>query len=458
MQNCVRLVALVLALALVRVPCFAGVLTAEHAEAVAEWLNTERDQRADPATLGLPTGLDKEQSAQLAQALWGLHKEQARDPELGDLPTSLQEAVAKAGGGRVALEGGRLTLGKELVMPFALVRKEQNGPAETGRALFICTHGGGGNGKVDGPHAWPVNTREWRTQVQLAARLYEPEGIYFVPRMVDDRKGRWFHGFNQTAFERVIEHAIANWGVDPNRVYKLGISQGGFGTNKLVAFMPDRFAGANAMAGGVSPDAHPPGNLRNVAFRNDVGEEDTMFERVGNAIKFHKRLDQFHAGDPEGYTHTISVQKGRGHGIDYRPGVAWIAQHTRNPWPDRLHWDNRELGGERRARHYWVELWGEPVDKRTMMTVFADRETNTITIEAMSGKVGQGNPLSGGQLCVLLHDELLDLDKPVRVSVNGRVMHDGVVKRDASVQLRTLAGYGDPAMTASAELVFALDE
>jgi predicted esterase len=461
-----RFYALALCLCLIPTICCAQSLSPEQAKAVSDWLDLERTQRGSVAELGLPGGLDKAAAEQSAEALWGLYRDHVSDAELGDLPISLKDAVAKAEGGRVALPGGRLTLGEDLVMPFALVRKEAEGPGEAGRALFICTHGGGGNGKVDGPHAWPVNTREWQTQVQLAARLYAPQGIYFVPRMVDDRKGRWFHGFNQTAFERVIEHAIAHWGVDPNRVYKLGISQGGFGTNKLVTFMPDRFAGANPMAGGVNPDQHPPINLRNVAFRNDVGEKDTMFDRVGNAIKFHERLDQLHAEDPQGYIHEINVQKGRGHGIDYRPGVKWIAKHSRTPWPSRLAWDNRSLGGERRLRHYWIELVGEHDAPRTMIVAEADRETNTISLTAEQQlKQAKGGdvqaafaPLAGVTLRVLLHDALVDLDKPVKVVVNGKALYHAPVRRDTAVQLRTLASYGDPTMTASAELVFALDE
>lgn len=93
-----------------------------------------------------------------------------------------------------------------------------------------------------------------------------------------------------------------------------------------------------------------------------------------------------------------------------------------------------------------------------MVTALADRQTNTITIEATLGSVGKSEPLSGVELCVLLHDELVDLDKPVKVLVNGRVMHDGLARRDAGVALRTLADYGDPTMAARAELVFELDE
>lgn len=433
---------------------------------VGKWATDEQDDRIGAHDLGLPSNLTKPQAAIVLNDLWQAYLHYVKDPDLGELPITLQEAIANAEGRRISLPMGSLKLGEELVMPYALVRKETREPAETGRALFICTHGGGMNPKVDGPHAWPVNTREWQTQVQLAAQHYAPEGIYFVPRMVDDRKGRWFHSFNQTAFERVIQHAIAHWGVDPNRVYKLGISQGGFGTNKLVPFMPDRFAGANPMAGGVDPDNHPAANLRNVAFRNDVGEKDTMFRRVDNAIKFHERLNQLHAEDPQGYINDINVQKGRGHGIDYRPGVTWIAKHARNPWPNKLVWDSRQLHGERRSRHYWIELSAEHQAPRTKVIATADRESNSITLHVnqFEGKPKDGvepaepTPLKGATVRVLLHDELLDLDRIMTVTCNGKKVFKGKVQRSGAVQLRTLATYGDPAMAASSELVFELNE
>lgn len=439
-------------------------LTDEQAEAVSAWLSRPEIERAQAGSLGLPSGLTAEQAAEALASLWACYRAAVRDEQLGDLPPTLAELRADADNGRVGLQARAITLG-ELTMPFVALRKQAAEPVPAGRPLFICTHGGGRNDKVDGPHAWGVNTREWRAQVSLAAGLYTPDGVYVVPRMADDRLGRWWHRHNHDAFERVIEHAIAHWGVDPDRVYLLGISEGGYGTAIVAPFMPDRFAGANAMAAGVDL-GNPVENLRNLAFRTDVGEKDTTFNRVGLAIKFHERLDELRAADPAGYEHAINVQANRGHGIDYRPGVAWIAEHTRDAWPSKLVWLRKALHDRRRDRHYWIEIDAPDDAGDIRVTAEADRAANRVVItarrvairgdggnptHAKQGQHADAGPLTDATLRVLLHDDIIDLDKPVRITINGEAVFEGRVVRDAAVQLRTLAGYGDLSMAASAQ-------
>lgn len=443
-------------------------LNAGTLDRIGQWLDQPPAERGEAGALDLPTGLTRDAAEQSLDQLWTVYRDHSFDEELGDLPPTVHEVVKRVREGGVA--PGKLTLG-ELSMPFVVLRRESNPPPQAGRALFICTHGGGQKADAPGPHSWAVNSREWQTQVQLAAQLYGPDGMYFVPRMADDRKGRWYHAHNQVAFERVAQHAIAHWGVDPNRVYLVGISEGGFGTAILAPFMPDRFGGANAMAAGVGL-GNPAENLRNLAFRTDVGENDTMFQRVGLAVAFHRALDAYHAKDADSYPHSINVQPGRGHGIDYRPGVEWIAQHHRNPWPRHITWLGKQIDGQRRARHYWVQIdgpikdgWNIRIEARVdnaakHIVVTAEQ----VQIEGDGGnpthvKVGEilsREPLTGVALRVLLDDDLIDLDQPLRITVNGEERFNGRVERSAATQLRTLAGYGDPTMSASAEVVIPL--
>ena len=463
---------LLLALALIGWPTsgLAQPLDDEQLQRAGAWIAQPPADRPAPATLGLPAGLSRDDAEQSLDQLWAVYREGVSDPQLGDLPPTVAEVVERVRAGGEGVRPGVLTLG-EVSMPYVVLRRESQPPPAAGRPLFICTHGGGRNETVTGPHAWPVNSREWQTQVQLAAQLYGPAGLYFVPRMADDRMGRWYHAHNQDAFERLAEHAIAHWGVDPNRVYLLGISEGGYGTAILAPFMPDRFGGANAMAAGVDL-GNPAKNLRNLAFRTDVGEKDTTFNRVGLAKAFHEALDTYHAAQPEDYTHSINVQPGRGHGIDYRPGVAWIAQHQRDPWPSRITWLSKEVDGRRRDRHYWVQIDGPIREGRdTYVDAAVDDQHIMLQVEqieiqgdggnpthARPGDIVKRDPLTGVTLRVLLHDALIDLDKPLQITVNGKVVFEGIVQRDTAVGLRTLAGYGDPAMAATAEVVIPLPE
>lgn len=359
------------------------------------------------------------------------------------------------------------------VTPYAVLRKDSGdpGPEETLHPLFICMHGGGGNSDVDGPHAWPVNSREFQTQMQFAISLYGPQGIYFVPRMADDRRGRWWHSHVSKTFDMVIDHAIQHWKADPDRIYLVGISEGGFGSAILGPWMADRLAGANSMAAGVGL-ANPPANLRNVAFRTDVGERDTMFDRVGLARAFHEELDRLRAedGDDGAYRHFIGVQPGRGHGIDYRPGIEWINGFKRDPWPRSVVWIDQSLDGRWRDRFYWLARPERPEgeDRDSRLVAWIEPDTNTIHIEAHRlaarntddnrthgmDDVGGSERLPWGDEPVelLLHDELIDLDSPLTVVVNGETVFEGGVERSLDVIKRAFNSRPDPRQTPTASL------
>lgn len=435
-------------------------LAAEPAEKLTAWWQAEPAQRPAIASLELPGKLSREEANDWATTLWQAYQQGSEAKLLGEqfgpLPPTMAELIANAQDGQVQINARAIKAG-EHVMPFTIIRKERDVVPEEGRALFICMHGGGQH-NADGPHAWPVNTREWQVQTQLAIMAYDADGLFFVPRMADDRLGRWVHPHNHDAFDRLMRHAAANWGVDLNRVYILGISQGGYGTCGLATFMPDRFAGANAMAAGVGPGSAE--NLRNLPFRTDIGENDNMFDRAPLARQFHQRLDELHEKDPAGYMHELAEQQGRGHGIDYRPGIPWITQYSRNPFPDRVVWVARALHGRRAPHAYWLELEGELTsDPRIVAQV--DREKNTIAITTQASAdsaEGEENPqpLKGVTLRVLLHDALVDLDKPVTVMCDGRTVHEGIVHRDASVMLQTLQERGDLAYICPARIQFDL--
>lgn len=434
-------------------------LSPQQLERVKEWIATPPPERPPVESLDLPERLSKQEAELVKAQLWKLVSDHLRqNSPLISLPREVH-AMMKEGQLRVDVES--LQLG-EHTMPYAVVRREQQEPPATGRPLFICLHGGGANPDAEGPHAWNVNSREMQAQIQLALQAYPSDGVYWVPRMADDRLGRWWHYHNQQAFDLVIDHAICEWGVDPNRVYLLGVSEGGYATDVMAPFMADRFAGACAMAAGVGL-GNPPENLRNVAFRTDVGARDNMFERRPLAVAFHKELDKLHQADPGGYEHSLHVQPGRGHGIDYRPGPGWMAKHQRTPFPTTVEWIDQPLEGHRRDRFYWVAWKAGDRAGRNQLRALADRGENRIELvaEQMSPEVPEGHPthierpdshpemLSGRTLTLLLADDLIDLDEEVELVVNGQLVATIQPNRTAADLLATLIDRPDPSASAS---------
>lgn len=414
----------------------AGIFTIAQRRELTTWFRSGGAEW--PGAVEWPQLQDAQAVGRARDEMWSIYQDARRSDmaskELGPLPPPLAEV--QAGGG---LRPGALTIGS-YTMPFVLIRKEGDEVPEEGRALFICMHGGGGNAQADGPHAWLVNSREWQAQASLAARLYAGEGIFFVPRMADDRRGRWHHAHNQDAFDMVIEHAIREWGVDPDRVYLMGISEGCYGTQILAPHMADRFGGACAMAGGIG-ESVPLENLRNLAIRTEVGENDTTFDRVGLARRYHDRLREL-ADNSGGYPNVIHIQPGRGHGIDYAPGPVWMVEHHRNARPDTVVWTAAPHDGNRRAAFYWLGLADRGLDGPVRM--LARLEDGGVKLSAGPG---EGGTFGDSRIQVMLDDGMVDLDAPLVIAVNGEARVFPPPGRSVEALARTLIARGDPKMS-----------
>jgi pimeloyl-ACP methyl ester carboxylesterase len=313
-------------------------------------------------------------------------------------------------------------------MPYVFWSKGDK-PAN-GWPLFLCLHGGGGNDKADGPHGWRVNTREWQAQQQLAQRLYPSPGLYFVPH-------------NQDLFERVVREAIARFAVDPDRVYLLGISEGGYGAIRFAGNRPDRFAACGGMAAAEPLGTSPPENMRNVALRIDIGEKDTMFDRVGLARTMGARLAELRAADAGGFDHVLNVQAGRGHGIDYQPCPEWLATKVRNPRPDRVTWTVTPFDGRVALRHHWLGLAQAPATMPLRLDATLRGQKLVITAHRTDDH-GRKAPAFAGTLRVFVDGALADLGKPLAVTVDGVERPAVALRPTVGTLAMTLAERGDP--------------
>ncbi|MFM1872227.1 MAG: hypothetical protein RL398_1649 [Planctomycetota bacterium] len=347
----------------------------------------------------------------------------------------------------------------DCTMPFVLLKKGDK-PAN-GWPLYLCLHGGGGNDKAEGPHGWSVNTREWEAQKRLFERVYQAPGLYFIPRMADDRRGRWWFAHNQRAFDEVIRKAILFEDVDPDRVYLMGISEGGYGAIRFAGNRPDRFAATGGMAAAEPLGTSPPENMRNVAMRIDIGEKDSMFDRIGLARRMGERLAELRQADPAGYDFAVNVQAGRGHGIDYSLTPKWLADKVRSTRPNVVNWRIVPFDGQVELRHYWLGLRSRP--EETPVVVRAEWSGNRLSIDARHEHRGEDGetellPVKVGRLRVLVDDELADLGAPIELVVNGRARGDVKVGRTLLTLLQTLLERWDPRGAFTAEFEVDLGE
>lgn len=332
-------------------------------------------------------------------------------------------------------------------MPYLFMAKGEKPAA--GWPLFISLHGGGkfhGEAVIKA-HDWVVNTREWQAQMGRVESDYKPAGLYFIPRMADDRMGRWWHKHNIDIFTRMIRYAVLFNEVDANRIYIMGISQGGYGSGHLAPFMADLFAGAGPMAGGMMTVTE---NLRNLPYRTDIGEHDTAYARITLAKELHATIDAHKALDPEGYENLLAIQEGRGHSIDYSGSPSWLAKHTRNPYLERIVWRCHDKDGIYRSSFYWLSLTKAPETGEFSIVATLDKSNNRITIlaeevlpAAEEGGDAIRKPLTASQITVHLNDVLLDLDQEVVVLLNGNEAFKGIVPRSRARIMNNLVTRGD---------------
>ncbi len=330
------------------------------------------------------TPLSKAQADEATEILWNTHADIVRT-------TNKAEWDSKA----ITIDG------KTMKFEFKVFGEKP----KTGRSLFITMHGGGGAPKE-------VNDQQWKNQIGL----YKPaEGVYVAPRAPTDNWNLWHEGHIDGLFDRLIEGMVVFEGVDPNRVYLMGYSAGGDGVYQLGPRMADRWAAASMMAG--HPNDASPLNLRNVPFAIHCGADDGAYDRNKVAKAWGEKLDALRKDDPKGYEHVAELHAGRAHwmNLEDAKAVPWMAKFTRNTTPDRVVW---RQGGPAHSRSYWLMV--KDADKKPGTLVVATLKPGEIAIESAEGLTC---------VTVLLSDSMTNLEKPVKITRDGKTLWEGTALR-----------------------------
>ncbi|MFT3992208.1 MAG: dienelactone hydrolase family protein, partial [Luteolibacter sp.] len=301
------------------------------------------------------------------------------------------------------------------------------GKGKHGWPLWVSLHGGG---EVPAP----VNDEQWDKQ----AKLYQPEnGIYLAPRAPGDTWFMWNEPHVDPLLCRLIESMVALREVDPDQIYLLGYSAGGNGVYHLAARMADRFAAASAMAG--YPTQAPLENLRHLPFGIFVGKHDITFNRADEAEKWRKELDFQQKKHPGDYLHRVKIYPDYGHWMHGEDAetLPWMARFRRNPWPATLTWTQDVVP---HRRFYWLEVSGNDAVARRRISARVTKQTI-----ALAGDEPDA-------IRLWLSDKLVDLDQPVRVTFNGKTVHQAKVARTRKAIRDSLASRLDLSACATAVL------
>ncbi len=321
-----------------------------------------------------------------------------------------------------------------------------------GYPLFVYLHGSG----------TPAN--EWAGGIRMAQNFNDGPSVYFVPKIPNTGSYyRWYQRAKQYAYEKLLRQAFVRGDVDPNKVYFFGISEGGYGSQRLASFYADYLAGAGPMAGGEPLRNAPVENCRNTAFSLRTGADDVMFQRNNLTQIIGETFDQFEAMNPGSFVHWVELIPGRGHGIDYTPTTPWLRQYTRNPYPKVVTWENYEMDGRYRSGFHNLYVHERSTDDPELRSYYELRigDDNQVSLRADVVSYGvterdprwgiemrynkQYTPATKGRVTIYLCPELVDLSRPVTVAVNGKEVFKGKPTLERRHIVNSCAAFFDPA-------------
>ncbi len=296
------------------------------------------------------------------------------------------------------------------------------------RSLWISLHGGGGTTQE-------VNNQQWENQ----KRLYRPdEGVYVAPRAPWNAWNMWCKPEIDSLYERLIECMVCTQGVDPDRVFLMGYSAGGDGVWRMATRMTDHFAAASMMAG--HPGIVGLRNLLNLPYMIWCGEQDHAYNRARLCAAKGRELDSLQRIEPAGYVHETHIVPGKGHWMDREDAAAlrWMQRYTRNPYPKHVIWQQEE---EVRQHFYWISV---PPSER--------QKGRRVEVQIKDGNKVEITECDYSHLTLNLNDQLLDLDRRVKVFYHGRQIYSGRVQRSESCLRRTMEERRDPSFCFPAQL------
>lgn len=326
-----------------------------------------------------------------------------------------------------------------------------NGTIEEGEKypMFLYMHGSGNK------------EQEWATGLALTQQQFYSPGAYFVPQIPNayGELYRWAIQSKQWAWEKLLRLAFLDDRIDANRIYFFGISEGGYGSQRLASFYADYLAGAGPMAGGEPLKNAPMENVGNIAFSLRTGEQDYAFCRnmlTGAALAQADSLQKAHPGY---YDHFIDIIPGRGHGIDYAPTTPWLAKYSRNPHPKYFYWENYDMYGRYRETFYNLkvnETSRNNDQQRTCYEMIIDGNTININVKNVEYICTQAvwgiemlfskkfSAVEKGNVTIFLNEELFDLNKPVRIILNGKEIFNDKARASVGTMVESCALFYDP--------------
>jgi hypothetical protein len=322
-------------------------------------------------------------------------------------------------------------------MPFYFIRKSTE--ATNKHALFLNLHGSG------------PKQMEFKNTLGWTMHYKDAPSIYFIPQIPNERRYRWWYKPVQYAWEKLFRLAMLSEEIDHNKMYVMGISEGGYGSQRLAAFYADYLAGAGPMAGGEPLKNAPPLNFRNIAFSLQTGENDHGFGRNNLTLAAKEEFEKLAAENKGEFVHQIALQPNRGHGIDYTVTTPWLINYSRNPHPQHISWVHFPMHGRYRKGFYNI-VFNKPLNikegdefDRAVFDITFQNNTVQLNVDLLDNEMKNKKELEELDISIFLDQHHIDYNKKVKIFLNGKLVFHDKVKVNISNMIESTALFSDSA-------------
>ncbi|MFM1768115.1 MAG: hypothetical protein RJA22_644 [Verrucomicrobiota bacterium] len=299
-----------------------------------------------------------------------------------------------------------------------------------GWALFIAMHGGGGAPKA-------LNDSQWR-HMQIYYKDQPQSGgyLYLALRAPNDTWNGFYDVYVYPLVANLIRQFLLFGDVDPDKVFIMGYSHGGYGAYAIGPKMPDRFAAIHASAAAATDGESTPKTLRTTPFTVMVGEKDTAFGRYERNRKFASAVAALRGDRTDIYPVKVEIIANNGHtGLPDRNKIKDLYPATRNPAPREVTW----LQTDKVIRDFFWLRCPDPAKKQEFNASCRD---NLVTVTTTTNVASA---------TVFLDGRLIDFGRPVRLEYNGQ-SSTHTLQPDLRVLCATLQERGDPQLAFTARL------
>jgi len=305
-----------------------------------------------------------------------------------------------------------------------------------GWPLFNAMHGGGGT-------AQEVNDSQWKVMQRYYTDHPENGGyLYLALRAPNNTWNGFYDNYVYPLVANLVNQFLLFGDVDPDKVFLIGYSHGGYGAFAIGPKMPDRFAAIHASAAAPTDGESATLTLRNTHFSCMVGDQDTMYGRIERVRRFKEEIEQLRGVRTDIYPVTVDIKQGHGHsGLPDRDKIPDLYSAARDSVPRELTWLLTDPVVE---DFFWLHV---PHPSKQQEILAGCRDNRVVVTANDRVETVQ----------VLLDSRLVDFTKPVQLELNGVATKHAVLP-SLKTLCATLQRRGDPRLAFTAELKIEQDE